>query len=64
MAKRKESVERWVMVNGQGDYSRDEFGSQFSEELADAYVFIEKPRKTEAVRPVDVTVSIKRSDGG
>jgi hypothetical protein len=63
MAKRAESVDRWVMVDNNGHYSRDEFASQFSEELAEAYIFIARPKQTVAVRPEEVTVSLTKSPG-
>jgi hypothetical protein len=60
MAKRKQSVDRWVMANNSGHFSQDEHGASFSEDLADAYVFVRRPVRTEAVRAVEVTVTIVR----
>jgi hypothetical protein len=56
----KESVGRWLLVDNFGHYSVDEYGSQFSEKLAEAYVFSERPRKTIAVRAVPVILSLIR----
>lgn len=64
MAKRsRDSVKRWVMVDAQGRYSRDENGGQFSEDLGDAYVFVGRARSTEAARMLEVTLTVSRQAG-
>jgi hypothetical protein len=58
MAKRAESVERWVAIDNAGHYSTDDNFGNFSEHFAEAYVFLAKPKRTVAVRPIPVRVSI------
>ena len=60
MPKRTESVGRWVLVDNNSHFAIDEHGSQFSEDLADAYIFISRPAQTVAVRPEDVTMTLTR----
>lgn len=57
--KRAESVERWVMVDNNGQYAIDLYGSQFTEELAEAYIFVSRPVENIALRWVSVTVTLK-----
>lgn len=60
MPKRNETVTRWLLANKRGHFSIDVEGSQFNEELEDAYVFVSEPPRSEAVHPVEVTVTIVR----
>jgi hypothetical protein len=57
-------VKRWVMVDGQGRYSVDADGGRFSEELADAHVFVGHVRHSDYVRMLAVTVSVVRQTEG
>jgi len=58
MPKRAETVDRWVLADNRGHYAVDQEQSQFSEHLADAYVFVAKPRNTIAVHAVEVTLKV------
>jgi hypothetical protein len=58
MPKRSEIVRRWVLVNNQGQYSRNEGYGDFTPDLEEAFVYVSRPQKTVAVRPVEVTVSL------
>lgn len=58
MPKRPETVRRWLLANNQGHFAIDAEGSQFREELEEAYVFVAQPRRTVAVHPVEVIVTI------
>jgi hypothetical protein len=64
MPKRSDTVRRWVLVDRQGRYSVDADGGQFSEELADAYVFVGRVRQSEFLRMQAVTVTVVRQTEG
>jgi hypothetical protein len=53
-----ERVERWVVLDALGRYAMDEYGSTFSEDFEDAYIFVGPPRPTVGLRPARVTVSL------
>jgi hypothetical protein len=61
MSKRRTGpVRRWVLVDAQGRYACDANGSQFSEDLADAHVFVGRTRESEGLRMEEVTLTLSR----
>lgn len=60
MPKRAETVDRWVLKNGKGEYAADESCERFSDDLRDAHVFAHRPSRELGLSIIEVTVSIVR----